>query len=191
MSHDAIWGIVAKLGTRAIQRRWLHAHAMYGCWMTPQFLNSCISKLLIFINSKNLRTIRKWIVYENFQDYSIARRKKNFLLLRSWMEVDDRVNVSNQYSKKHDARHSCTFAKALKTPPRPLARIMGGGSKRVTLSGHWTWNQKPRSCLLKSSNGDSADSNEVLLERFGWRFDHVLCPRREVKEKSNFRGDWN
>ena len=58
----------------------------------------------------------------------IARRKKNFLLLRSWMEVDDRVNVSNHYSKKHDARHSCTFAKALKTPRaqplrRPLARI--------------------------------------------------------------------
>ena len=55
----------------------------------------------------------------------IARRKKNFLLLRSWMEVDDRVNVSNRdhYSKKHDARHSCTFAKALKTPQCPLARI--------------------------------------------------------------------
>ena len=33
MSHDASWGIVAKLGTRAIQRRWLHAHAMYGCWI--------------------------------------------------------------------------------------------------------------------------------------------------------------
>ena len=49
----------------------------------------------------------------------IARRKKNFLLLRSWIEVDDRVNVSNHYSKKHDARHSCTFAKALKTP-QPL-----------------------------------------------------------------------
>ena len=33
MSHDAGWGIVAKLGMRAIQRRWLHAHAMYGCWI--------------------------------------------------------------------------------------------------------------------------------------------------------------
>ena len=32
MSHDASWGIVAKLGRRAIQRRRLHAHAMYGCW---------------------------------------------------------------------------------------------------------------------------------------------------------------
>ena len=29
-----------------------------------------ISKLLIFINSKNLRTIRKLIAYENFEDYS-------------------------------------------------------------------------------------------------------------------------
>ena len=29
----------------------------------------------------------------------IAMRKKNFLLIRSWMEVDDRVNVSNHYSK--------------------------------------------------------------------------------------------
>ena len=33
MSHDASWGIVAKLGTRAIQRRWLGAHAIYGCWI--------------------------------------------------------------------------------------------------------------------------------------------------------------
>ena len=33
----------------------------------PGTLNS---KLLIFINSKNLRTIRKLIAYENFQDYS-------------------------------------------------------------------------------------------------------------------------
>ena len=29
-----------------------------------------LSKLLFFINSKNLRTIRKLIAYENFQDYS-------------------------------------------------------------------------------------------------------------------------
>ena len=29
----------------------------------------------------------------------IAMRKKNFLLIRSWMEVDGRVNVSNHYSK--------------------------------------------------------------------------------------------
>ena len=33
MSHDASWGITAKLGMRAIQRRWLHARAMYGCWI--------------------------------------------------------------------------------------------------------------------------------------------------------------
>ena len=32
MSH-ASWGIAAKLGTRAIQRRWLNARAMYGCWI--------------------------------------------------------------------------------------------------------------------------------------------------------------
>ena len=29
----------------------------------------------------------------------ITMRKKNFLLIRSWMEVDDTVNVSNHYSK--------------------------------------------------------------------------------------------
>ena len=29
-----------------------------------------ISKLLILVNFKNLRTIRKLIAYENFQDYS-------------------------------------------------------------------------------------------------------------------------
>ena len=33
MSHNTSWGIVAKLGTRAIQRRWLHARAMYSCWI--------------------------------------------------------------------------------------------------------------------------------------------------------------
>ena len=33
MSHDASWGVAAKLGTRAIQRRWLHVRAMYGRWI--------------------------------------------------------------------------------------------------------------------------------------------------------------
>ena len=33
MSHDASWGIAAKLGTRAIQRCWHHRRAMYGCWI--------------------------------------------------------------------------------------------------------------------------------------------------------------
>ena len=69
----------------------------------------------------------------------IARRKKNFLLLRSWMEVDDRVNVSNHYSKKHDARHSCTLAKALKTPQRLQASEL----HCLVIE-----NQKPRSFLL-------------------------------------------
>ena len=38
-----------------------------------------ISKLLIFINSKNLRTERKLIVHENFQDYSM-----NLNSMRGW-----------------------------------------------------------------------------------------------------------
>ena len=65
----------------------------------------------------------------------ISRRKKNFLLLRSWMAVDEKVNVSNHFSKNHDAHHSCTFAKALKTPQRrrPLARRK---QARCTLSSH-------------------------------------------------------
>ena len=69
----------------------------------------------------------------------IVRRKKNCLLLCSWMEVDDRVNVSNHYSKKHDARHSCTFAKALKTPQRPLARI------RRKQASYTVWSLKTKS----------------------------------------------
>ena len=77
-----------------------------------------------------------------------------------------RVNVSNHYSKKHDARHSCTFAKALKTPQRPLARAS-------ELHCLVTENQKPRSFLLKSSNVDSADSNEVLL----WQKHQDKCHR--------------
>ena len=36
----------------------------------------------------------------------VAMRKKNFLLIRSWMEVDDRVNVSNHYSKSIFARRT-------------------------------------------------------------------------------------
>ena len=33
-----------------------------------------ISKLLIFINSKNLRTMRKLMAYENFQEYCSRKR---------------------------------------------------------------------------------------------------------------------
>ena len=83
----------------------------------------------------------------------IARRKKNFLLLRSWMEVDDRVNVSNHYSKKHDARHSCTFAKALKHLNALLRELCG--SKWVTLSSHW----KPKAKIL---------SVEIIEGRLCW-----------------------
>ena len=37
-----------------------------------------ISKLLILVNSNNLRTIRKLIAYENFQDYSSALSVPSF-----------------------------------------------------------------------------------------------------------------
>ena len=108
--------------------------------------------------------------HRNFFTDIARRRKKNFLLLRSLMEVDDMVNVSNHYSKKHDARHSCTFAKALRTPQRPLARIR---QKPSASESHClvTENQKPRSFLLKSSNVASADSNEVLL----WQKHQHMC----------------
>ena len=59
----------------------------------------------------------------NFFTVIARRRKKNFVLLRSLMEVDDRINVSNHYSKKHDARPSCTFAKTMRKSQRPLGRI--------------------------------------------------------------------
>ena len=44
------------------------------------------SKLLIFINSKNLRTIRKLIAYENFQDYStiLSGNTASWLNRREW-----------------------------------------------------------------------------------------------------------
>ena len=38
--------------------------------LTEYVLNENDCKLLILVNSKNLRTIRKLIAYENFQDYS-------------------------------------------------------------------------------------------------------------------------
>ena len=40
LSDDASWGIAAKLGTRAIQCRWLHARAMYGCWIMHEKKNA-------------------------------------------------------------------------------------------------------------------------------------------------------
>ena len=57
----------------------------------------------------------------------IARkREKNFLPLRSMMEVDDRINISNHsLFKKRDACHSCIFAKALSKFQRRLAMIKG------------------------------------------------------------------
>ena len=58
----------------------------------------------------------------NFFTVIARRRKKNSVLLRSLMEVDDRINVSNHYSKKHDARPSCTFAKAMRKSQRPFGR---------------------------------------------------------------------
>ena len=69
----------------------------------------------------------------NFFTVIARRRKKDFLLLRSLMEVDDRVNVSNHYSKKHAARHSCILSKALRTSCVNQAEAF---SKRVTLSSH-------------------------------------------------------
>ena len=67
------------------------------------------------------------------------RRKKNFVLLRSLTEVDDRINVSNHYSKKHDARHSCTFSiHDVWAMGKSWGNQAEAFSKRVTraLSGH-------------------------------------------------------
>ena len=89
-------------------------------------------------------------------------RKKNFLLLRSLMEVNNRVNVSNHYSKKHDARHSWPSAK-LREHLDALLREPGGKPSASELYWSSQWKPKPRSFLLKSSNDDSAESNEVLL----------------------------
>ena len=69
-------------------------------------------------------------------------RKKNFLLLRSLMEVDDRVNVSNHYSKKHDARHSWPLAKLREQPS--CENQAEAFSKRVLLSSQW----KPKAKIL-------------------------------------------
>ena len=44
---------------------------------------SYLNKLLIFINSKNLRTIRKLIAYENSQDYS----RRFSLLFYDWNHI--------------------------------------------------------------------------------------------------------
>ena len=50
--------------------------------------------------------------------FNIARRRrreKNFFLLRSLMEEDDRINISNHsLFKKHDPCHSCIIAHSSK-----------------------------------------------------------------------------
>ena len=61
----------------------------------------------------------------------IARRKRNFFLLRSWMEVDDRVNVILRRMMLAIHAHSPKLWKHLNALLREL-----GGSKRVTLSSH-------------------------------------------------------
>ena len=111
----------------------------------------------------------------------IARkREKNLLLLRSMMEEDDRNNISNHsLFKKHDAFHSCTFAKTLSKFQRPLAIIKWqslASDLRYLVDGHG--NQKPLCLLLKSSNVDFAESNEVLLWQnqavcLIWKLKHV------------------
>ena len=92
-------------------------------------------------HARNTRTLhlQTWLSGRRNFFTVIARRNKNFLLLRSWMEVDDRVSVSNHYSKKHDARHSCTFAKDLKTPQHPLARL------RRKQASYTVWSLKTKS----------------------------------------------
>ena len=45
------------------------------CFTVHFIPGKLISKLLIFINSKNLRTIRKLTAYENFQDCALTLRK--------------------------------------------------------------------------------------------------------------------
>ena len=63
------------------------------------------------------------------------RRDKNFLLLRSVMEEDNRINVSYpSLFKKHDAFHSCTFVKALSKFQCLLAMIKRQSS--ASESGH-------------------------------------------------------
>ena len=83
----------------------------------------------------------------------IAMRKKNFLLICSWMEVDDRVNVSNQYSKSMMLAIHTHFPKLWKHLNALLREL--GGSKRLTLSGHW----KPKAKIL---------SVEIIERRLCW-----------------------
>ena len=64
-----------------------------------------------------------------------AMRKKNFLLIRSWIEVDDRVNMSNHYSKSMMLAIHAHFPKLWNHLNALLRKL--GGSKRVTLSSHW------------------------------------------------------
>ena len=85
----------------------------------------------------------------------IAMRKQNFLLIRSWMEVDDRVNVSNHYSKSMMLAIHAHFPKLWKHLNALLREL--GGSKRVTLSCHW----KPKAKIL-------SECVEIIERRLCW-----------------------
>ena len=55
-----------------------HKLLIFISWSVSQYtLILKTSKLLILVNSKNLRTLRKLIAYENFQDYSMIRKQKS------------------------------------------------------------------------------------------------------------------
>ena len=89
---------------------------------------------------------------------------EELLRLRSLIEVDDRINISNRsLFRKHDACHSCTFDKALIMSEfqRRLAMINSSFSRAVTLSGHGK--TKATLSSVELPNVDSADSNAVLL----------------------------
>ena len=91
------------------------------------------------------------------------RREKNFLLLRSLIEVDDRINISNRsLFKKHDVCHWCTFVKALSKFQRRLAMIKRQPfASSYALSGHGK--TKATLSSVELPNVDSADSNAFLL----------------------------
>ena len=67
---------------------------------------------------------------------------EELLLLRSLIEVDDRINISNRsLFKKHDACHSCTFVKALSKFQRRLAMI----KRQPFARSYAVWSRKNKS----------------------------------------------
>ena len=103
-----------------------------------------ISKLLIFINPKNLRTIRKLVAYENFQDY------KSVIPAKLW---DSRPSPS--FTKSFYG-FECMNQNHLHAPSWRTVAATTGTYLFFTSPRKWNAFDRSNSCKIHQHNGQCA-----------------------------------